>query len=319
MKRYVVVGLIALVFVLVLAMPFLAASGPACGGCHAMRSYATAAEKSVSHSSITCVSCHASPGPLGSYRFGVEVSTVMLAGTLSGSAPARAVSAHSDAGCLKCHEAVLEARVGAKGLRVRHESCAQGRLCQDCHGGTGHLNATRWKRSYVMEECVECHVRERATTKCDRCHDDRTERERLKNGPWQVTHGREWRNTHGMGSVRYCSTCHPSDYCVRCHATPLPHSDDWGREHAAASRSAAGAKCGTCHKTRDLCDSCHGIQMPHPKGFLKVHRKVAASNSDPSCTRRCHATDDCVKCHTYHVHPGFAGEAPKGGVPFEPQ
>lgn len=207
-------------------------------------------------------------------------------------------------GCLRCHEPVMSGAVRVRGLSIDHRSCGTERSCSSCHGRVSHPDATRWQRDVVMEDCVACHREKEAGTECDSCHDGKRESERLSAGPWQVTHGKNWTATHGMGSLTYCGTCHPDDYCVRCHETPLPHASSWGGTHGAAARTSDKG-CLVCHSKTQLCDPCHGTEMPHPSGFLKQHSKIAGTASNPACFR-CHAEDDCGNCHANHIHPGYA-------------
>jgi hypothetical protein len=153
-----------------------------------------------------------------------------------------------------------------------------------------------------MEECVACHKQSGALASCDACHSEKGERERLAKGPWQVTHGRTWERTHGMGTLEWCATCHPAGYCTRCHGVDLPHPAGFGRTHGALAKQPQ-SKCLSCHEKTTLCDSCHGVEMPHPKGFLARHSKIAASEGDPKCLS-CHFQRDCAACHTMHIHPG---------------
>lgn len=162
-----------------------------------------------------------------------------------------------------------------------------------------------------MELCVACHRSAKAPVACDTCHSARTERERLRQGPWQITHGAQWSKTHGLGSIRSCDTCHPEDYCVRCHGTVLPHPPGFGQSHGDEAKRDLKV-CASCHDTGTLCTPCHGVEMPHGDGFLKQHSSLAKGLDDPSCTR-CHDTEDCVACHVRHVHPGNAAKPAPGG------
>lgn len=175
--------------------------------------------------------------------------------------------------------------------------------------------ATRWVREPVMEECVRCHRAQKAPVSCDSCHAGRGQKERLSVGPWQVTHGKEWRSAHGMGDIRYCRTCHPVNYCVRCHNTVLPHPTDFGRTHGSQAKRDIKS-CLACHD-RAGCDSCHGLTIPHPAGFLKRHSSQARSYEDPTCAK-CHRETDCQRCHVLHIHPGRTdgtlGSGPGGAI-----
>lgn len=273
-----------------------------------MRPYVESLASSA-HVGVVCASCHA-PGIAAradmSRRVVVEMlPTAVVAGGVSG--PGEGVA---DAGCATCHSASLGEVIDRDGVRVLHPSCALERSCVECHGQTAHGATSRVSRTYTMESCAECHVASGATLECDACHSPHTQRERLDSGPWQVTHGSEWAQTHGLGSLTSCSVCHPSDYCVRCHGTVLPHPLGFGQSHGDEAKKNLNA-CAACHSTQALCTPCHTIEMPHPAGFLKQHSSAADEVEDPRCVR-CHDTDECVFCHVQHVHPGGA-QPPQAG------
>ena len=157
---------------------------------------------------------------------------------------------------------------------------------------------------------MACHRTESRPITCDTCHLERGQRERVRTGPWQATHGPSWRKTHGMGSLRFCATCHPPDYCVQCHGTALPHDESFGSTHGATAKRDLAA-CKKCHDYETVCTPCHGVPMPHEKGYLKIHSSKTSSVNDPKCTK-CHRVDDCVFCHVRHVHTGNA-RLPAGG------
>ncbi len=267
-----------------------------------MRPYVRSLAES-SHAQVGCYACHL-PGGAWSYpSFKAREWGPMLAGALT----KRGVTGSSDgvatAACLRCHEPVMDGPLVGNGTRIDHAACTvSSDGCTSCHSTTAHGAATRWRRSPVMEECIRCHVTYKAPTECDTCHEGRRERDRLRRGPWQVTHGKTWRTTHGLGDLRYCGTCHPADYCVRCHGTPLPHGVDFGRTHGAAATSP-GAKCADCHDTKTLCEDCHGMPMPHPAGYLPDHPKAVDRYGEKVCAR-CHLiAQDCEGCHAAHIHP----------------
>lgn len=162
-----------------------------------------------------------------------------------------------------------------------------------------------------MEECVECHRQQDAPTACDSCHSEKDEYERVRTGPWQVTHGADWKATHGMGNLRYCATCHPDDYCTGCHGVSLPHDAAFGNTHGDEAKRNPRS-CAQCHDVEKVCTSCHGMRMPHEAGFLAKHTKVAAKVDDPRCSR-CHRVEDCIFCHERHTHPGNAKISNAGG------
>lgn len=295
----------AVLVALAVVLSVTSSSASACGSCHAMAPYRASLQASA-HKDVGCYRCHAPsawdlPGQKASELFRMYPAAFL--GQQSVTGPGVTVPREA---CVACHEAVLTGVANVNGLRIRHGVCAAGPApCDSCHGSTAHGTATRFVRTYVMEDCVVCHQKDGGPTKCDSCHAGRRETQRLAVGPWQVTHGPDWRQTHGAGTIRYCVTCHPQDYCVQCHGVALPHPAVFPATHGRTA-AKAGASCHTCHDKVRFCDACHGLPMPHPAGFLPEHSKVATSAGDEGCLT-CHVRTDCDACHVKHVHPAVMG------------
>ncbi len=280
----------------------------ACATCHSKTVTATVKG---SHASTNCLACHA-PGAASRVGFAWTVTTGMLPASLAGAARTTPSSNVGRTACLDCHASVMKPGVssGSSGLRINHRECAATGSCSACHSSTAHGSATKWIREPIMEECTSCHADNNATLACDSCHKGKQKRDRLKAGPWQITHGPKWVTAHGMGDTKSCKTCHPTDYCKRCHKVEVPHPADFGTTHGKAAIKDRQA-CQQCHKRTVFCDSCHGVRMPHPSGFLKVHSSAATGLDDVKCAR-CHLEADCAYCHERHVHPGNAAAAAAG-------
>lgn len=296
------------------ATALTAGSVPAtCSACHV----GVHATESASHADVSCYSCHLDRGFWDWPAFKSREMFVMYPGQLLGVKPRGPVDETARSACLGCHEAVLNGTIERLGIRINHGVCAPIGSCDSCHAGVAHGEQVRWLREPVMEECVACHRAESATDACDACHRGKSETERLSTGPWQVTHGANWKLTHGMGSLRSCSVCHPKDYCVRCHGIELPHPVDFGTTHGRDAM-AKSASCGTCHDARTFCGACHGVPMPHPDGFLVQHSDVATGYKDETCLALCHRQEDCADCHVAHTHPGRTdgklGTGPNGAI-----
>ncbi len=296
-------ALIAVLTALVVGLVLAASVGslPAtCGSCHSMRPYADALAKTV-HADTGCYACHLSSPTWDWPRFKADEVTAMYPLALIGSPVAGPGVRTTRSACTRCHAAVDNHLSIAKGLRISHRDCAPSpTACDECH--TVHGAAARWPRQPAMEDCVLCHIAKGAPRGCDVCHTAKQQTERLANGPWQVTHGKEWRTTHGMGSIRSCVECHDASYCVQCHKTPLPHEPGFGTTHGKES-AKPDAQCDQCHDRQGFCDACHGVPMPHGAGFMKAHPATAKGFSDPVCLK-CHQQRDCDACHAKHTHPG---------------
>lgn len=271
-----------------------------CGSCHAMKPFAEGLEQSA-HAGVDCYKCHAAPSTGGWLGFKAAEITRMYVPGLFG-AEASGPSTHIERGrCLACHESVLMATV-ASGIRINHGTCAPSGSCDACHSAVAHGEATRWITEPTMEDCIACHRDQGAAVACDTCHAGKSQAERLSQGPWAITHGSNWEQTHGMGDLRTCNVCHEPSKCAGCHGVDLPHPAGFGGTHSA-SAIAAPDSCGQCHDRTAFCNACHGIEMPHPQGFLPGHRDIATGYDDASCMT-CHHRQDCDRCHVMHTHPG---------------
>lgn len=195
------------------------------------------------------------------------------------------------------------------GLRMNHSTPVQeGWACQTCHPDAGHATGTA-VTGYTMDMCVGCHsVNPKAVSSCQTCHvGNSSQMAQAANGttPWQVTHGPQWRTTHGMGDLATCTGCHGSTFCVQCHGPNVPHAANYLSAHGADVMSRADGRkaCLTCHRA-GACDGCHGTPMPHPAAFLQEHSKLVKKTGRDACLR-CHQKQSCDECHARHTHPGL--------------
>jgi hypothetical protein len=306
-RRVILIGVIVFAVAVVGFGVFDAVALPGCSSCHdrdGFRSGTAAAP----HAQTDCRSCHVPTGAVGRLGFGFREAFHMMVPLPAGSP--RDAAAVPDSRCLSCHSEIDASTVTASGIRIAHKTCSVGAGCTDCHGGTAHGAATAWPRSYDMDRCLACHVNAKQT-ECDLCHQGRTSDTRVSTGSFAVTHGPQWRTTHGMGDPATCTVCHQAGDCVACHGPGLPHGALFVETHATFAADKK-AECDGCH-ARTFCDGCHGTPMPHGAQFTAGHAKAAASQ--PAICKRCHADSDCTVCHEMHVHPGGAvgGVVPKRG------
>ena len=274
----------------------------ACASCHA--EFARGQEAGP-HASLSCFSCHLESGAWSRPGLTWQKWTVMYPRQVVGAPPRPARDVSRDA-CVSCHGDVAnDSLVYGSGLRILHSVCVEPPArCTACHGAVSHGQAVRWGQQPEMDACIACHVERSATLECDACHVGRLEIERLRRGPWRVTHGPEWSTTHAMGDYSSCVTCHEPDYCARCHDVPVPHPLTFGSTHGSFARDGRDS-CAACHQTEVFCDGCHGVAMPHPDDYLRVHSSDAVTMQDERCLS-CHTSLACDGCHVRHVHPGGA-------------
>lgn len=302
-KRLASIAVLVIAGCLVLvsaAVGVTAATMPGCESCHAREAGVVQGLQAGSHTGAECVSCHVPSGVAERVTFGTRVVFGM---TLRlGQDGERASAGVPDATCLSCHGDVMERHTASRGYFIDHATCTEGARCTDCHSATAHGDATGWKRTAEMGQCLGCHSVREAAASCDTCHDPHTKSERLAvGGPWTVTHGSQWETTHGMGDLGTCSACHDRDYCVDCHGVSLPHGDRYTQNAHSTEALTSPRSCSGCHE-RDFCDSCHGVEMPHPAEFVQGHSATVEAGGTDACVR-CHATADCQTCHVKHVHP----------------
>ena len=306
--RIVVWSFAGLVVLCVLLLSATAATLPGCTKCHQSPGFAEQTAKGA-HSEVACVRCHVQPGAVARLEYAYHMIFGMrLRLAPTGTGP---ISGIPDRTCLSCHEAVMKRIVKLNGLSIQHSTCSEGRMCTECHSETAHGSAVKWPKTVQMNQCLSCHSTSQVRTNCSICHEKRSPDQRLRSGEWAVTHGSNWKQTHGMGTLSTCASCHPSDYCVRCHGIPLPHNADFIRMHPLQAQTNR-QDCAVCHK-QTFCDNCHKTEMPHPQAFTPSHPAVVRQRGQAVC-RRCHLESDCTDCHLRHVHPGGATLPPRTGL-----
>ena len=302
-----VLAFVAVVVLLASGIVLVSAHPRSCAACHG-DAIASAAESA--HPAVACEGCHAGTGVVGLLQGRMAVIDMVAASVVPARTPV--VPDVPSGLCLGCHEAMVPTTVVVGTLRMNHRApVAEGWECRVCHPGTGHEVASALG-GYTMDMCLSCHTATPVNlASCEVCHIEETAtrsatRENLS--PWRITHGANWRSTHGMGDLSTCSGCHDAGYCVRCHGANVPHPPNYLALHGrdVAAREDAEALCLTCHRD-SACMECHGLEMPHPSGFLQAHaEEIRASTSelDDVCSR-CHSQESCDACHVRHTHPGL--------------
>ncbi len=307
MRRKISTGVMVSFAVLVLA---LGAAGALltpqpffCRTCHVERDIYKAWTKSP-HNEISCLSCHRKPGVSGYLTSQVEMAK-RVSSSIFGTYQKPLTSNVDNSSCLPCHKEILKGTVVRSVIKVRHRDFLQeGQACTDCHSGVGHKNTVRKQENPTMDKCTTCHNGKTASKTCKICHVEKAKRKVRNYGPWQVTHGKDWRKTHGMGNLTSCIICHSKEDCSRCHLE-MPHVQNWPYYHG---KMALKNDCFGCH-IQSYCVDCHRIEMPHPESFLPRHSAIVEKKGGELCYR-CHVRDDCQYCHVRHVHPGIKQPIP---------
>ncbi len=260
--------------------------------------------KSSSHKKVSCNSCHRSPDffAFTSYRMAI---LRMIGSSLTGSYELPVRADVPTKACRACHSDKERKTLVVGGLRMSHkEPLRAGYECTLCHNTVVHGKLVPDPREVDMNSCFSCHNGEKATATCEVCHSGRTSRaKRITQSSWQITHGRKWRELHGMGNLTSCSVCHRSNFCARCHGTELPHAQSWLNIHGRLAKQDRKS-CLTCHR-EELCNNCHKtIEMPHTSSFLAEHAEKMKKLGRQKCLY-CHLEQGCDSCHNTHIHPGL--------------
>lgn len=271
-----------------------------CDVCHEMDSYMTAHSES-DHAGVSCAECHASSGWSALVEDGLRaVGWIARKTAVETVSP----SVAPNEPCVGCHAGMLDESVRSDSVIVRHSDFIE-EPCVTCHGGRAHAVGGRHYMAIHMEDCMGCHrasVGELRT--CEVCHPPDAPSERTPGwSAWRASHGKSWRQTHGMGDIDECRTCHAPQYCVSCHGVVLPHSEDWPAVHGSEALASGGVSACTesCHSPR-WCTGCHGIEMPHAAAFLPAHGTEAERVGATVCVT-CHARAACDECHLASSHP----------------
>lgn len=306
-------GLLSLLLALVIVGAVSAASAVSpsfCATCHEDEAQALAES---THSEVSCDSCHRREGAAGLVENRFWVAGMVIESPVRAFFPSGGKANVATASCLSCHASHMPATAVRNGVRMNHEApVGDGWPCQRCHRNVGH--AARSLASYTMGTCLGCHsTGPHNLSSCDTCHPvgERPSAVRAVPATWEITHGANWRQTHGMGDLATCGACHSRTYCVSCHDIALPHPPNYLSVHGDDVIKLGENTCTGCHDAAS-CDACHGgVEMPHPPGLLKSHSSEVESFGREVC-ERCHASASCEGCHARHTHPGIPRERLQG-------
>jgi hypothetical protein len=173
-KWVTIMGLALLIFI-VLATPWVWASrNTFCGSCHVMEPYYSTWTKST-HANIDCVSCHSGPGIVGQFRGKVALFRYIVVNTVFRPDTIDPGDGIPNSYCTDCHS---EHRVPSAGSDIKlppahHKMEGNPFRCIDCHRELVHVKKAVKKNVVRMKVCVDCHKKEKVTTKCSECHYDK--------------------------------------------------------------------------------------------------------------------------------------------------
>lgn len=201
--------------------------------------------------------------------------------------------------CVYCHQD-LDAITPGRLIFAHAAHIQRNYRCEACHPTFAHQETGT--RIPDMQSCYRCHGLQHngqgqvASEECDKCHPKQFDLKPLNHTTAFV---RGEHKEMASKDLAYCSMCHPSKFCVDCHAgkkvsanapgkpvIPKDHyKSDWRSKHGGLFLAGQGA-CGSCHDDAS-CKKCHKTPMPHPPGWQKDHRPKGDITSE-----------DCNVCHT---------------------
>ena len=203
-----------------------------------------------------CESCHTSfpHGPSGTER--IEMRSCMRCHGLEHNGTGTVASAE----CLKCHTAefdLVPPDHTTPFLSGEHAQLATDdpAYCSQCH---------------QPESCVACH--NGGVPLADGRTSSPVLPENHLTPKWSEEHGGLYLEQKGM-----CVVCHTSEFCQRCHQTPMPHPATWITDHTEGNGSLA-KDCVVCHTDNELCQECHhdsvrGLALL-PENCVKCHEEM---------------------------------------------
>jgi len=182
----------------------------------------------------------------------------------------------------------------------------KGFKCESCHEVPTHQPDNIAKPG--MLACFSCHGQEEdalAPGGCGVCHP--------ADFPLvPSSHGTGWLPSGDPGLVKvvsakhadealedraYCEMCHESSFCLSCHRTEMPHSDDWEKAHSQKVNSLGKSACITCHPKDYICNDCHHTgYKPGDTPWRNQHPPLVKEGGAEDCFT-CHNPIQCAHCH----------------------
>ncbi|MCX8007441.1 MAG: hypothetical protein N3B11_04910 [Coriobacteriia bacterium] len=200
--------------------------------------------------------------------------------------------------------------------------------CASCHPRFPHQPQGTLRNT--MQDCYRCHGLvhsargEVAPEKCEACHPKEFKLVPANHTKQFLSGGHKDR---ARSEPTYCSMCHKSTACVKCHnggvkmadgrtsakVVPADHrKTQWRADHGGRYLAQEGL-CAVCHDSPS-CAKCHQTSMPHPANWLAAHSKrdgalgkdCKVCHKDRKTCQECHhaavrstelVAANCVKCH----------------------
>lgn len=295
-----------------------------CRSCHAPH----VAEEAPS---LQCLSCHESKKPRLRAAKGQATGKGAHADCVACHAPHGFDAVRGNAGCAKCHAAVVktasahgEKHSDCKTCHDPHLQAKAANRCDQCHASVREtMAAATPSEPAAHRDCAACHPphagKDAARKACASCHKD------VAHAPASHAHARcdqchtpHTSSTHA--AKRKCNACHEGAAkaaaralgkhreCLSCH---VAHGDPAKRKQACTSCHPGAKKAiGGVHKTCESCHKPHDVSRAFATASCKTcHAEVATKTaSEPSAHQRCatcHAShepvaahqDQCVSCH----------------------
>ena len=253
-RRFPVRSLVALVIIVILALPVYSTLQPAYYERYPQLRGRIDAWKASTHARIPCSDCHIDPGAVGFLTFAAKSVPAFYSQLVFGPREQNLLQAPDRAACQKCHTAYRTVSP-AGDLLIPHQAHVEVLKvnCVVCHKNLVHsLNADGYNKP-EMQTCLnECHNGVRATNQCDKCHT----RKQVPSGHLK----NDWLTIHPtMVNTINCSQCHgwSPNYCRECHShRPPSHMGNWKQNHQLRVKIRGTKGCLFCHGSQ-FCLKCH--------------------------------------------------------------
>ncbi len=276
---------LAVLFLLLVLVFSLSSSPLFCSSCHNIKPYYLS-WKASSHSKVSCLSCHQSPGIDGWVETRLEgLENLRLYIFKQKKTYKKRVS---DIACLDCHQEI-KTRVVGKKIRMSHKEIITGRHCSECHPNRGHKEE---KPVAIMELCFPCHLKKGKKLNCSSCH-----RVDIAYDPDANLSNYRLSHLTKRPNCKYCHQPATLHKCNYCHQTEMPHPQGWREGRHAREAFVNKKNCYRCHPKPGFCGGCHlGLggkgEWPHGPNFIQTHK----TGRRELCFR-CHGRGLCDLCH----------------------
>jgi hypothetical protein len=103
-----------------------------------------------------------------------------------------------------------------------------------------------------------------------------------------------------LESINQCETCHSEKFCSDCHGLPMPHPEDFTKDHGETGKQNPKV-CANCHGDADrFCDECHhgsSMGVEYTATQWRTQHPATVAETGASACFECHNPTYCAACH----------------------